>query len=117
MEHHPGPANGHLLALQLLHIEGVPAVAHGGIAAGRVGVLLVVRVELPELVEPRRGVGVAVAPIGVVALPPGQAGDLPEQLAAVVVGLHVLVPVIHQQVAVAGLDRSGLLRASHADFF
>jgi hypothetical protein len=105
---------GHLLTLEFLHIEGVPAVAHGGVGAGRVGVLLVVGVELAELVEAWRGVGVGACPVGVGALAPGQAGDLPQEGPGVVVGLHVLVAVVHQQVGVARLDRCRLLRASHA---
>ena len=106
-----------LLALQLLHIEGVPAVAHGGVGAGGIGVQLVVGVELAEPVEPTRGVGAVLGPIGVAPLAASQAGDFPEELAGVVIGLHVLIAVIHQQVGVAGLDVCGHLRPGHAALF
>ena len=55
-------------------------------------------------------------PVGIGALAAGQAGDLPEQLAGVVIGLHVLVPVVHQQIGVAGLNGGRHLRAGHAGF-
>jgi hypothetical protein len=107
---------GDLLTLELFHVEGVPAVGHGCVGAGRVGVLLVVGVELAEPVEPRWGVGAVVAPIGVGALAAGQAGDLPEEGPGVVVGLHVLVAVVDQQVGIPGLDGSCQLRAGHPGF-
>ncbi len=59
----------------------------------------------------------AVYPVGVGALAPRQSGELPEELAAAVIGLHVFIAVIHQQVGIARFDRCRLLRTGHTGFF